>query len=88
MVSLLANQREAMFKSNMCDRLKLQLQPRDVRVQCQANRRRTIHNLVRQLRERQHVAMVRDSQGGVHTGVRAMAKALREYWAGVMGGMR
>ena len=34
------------------------------RVQCQANRRRTMHNLVRQLRERQHVARVRDSQGG------------------------
>ena len=49
LISLLANQREAMFKSDMCDRLKRQLQPRDVRVQGQANRRRTIHNLVRQL---------------------------------------
>ena len=82
----LANQREAMFKSDMCDRLKRQLQPREVRVQGQANRRRTIHNLVRQLRERQHVARVRDSQGGVHTGVRAIAQAMRNYWAGVMAG--
>ena len=32
LISLLANQREAMFKSDMCDRLKRQLQPRDVRV--------------------------------------------------------
>ena len=41
LISLLANQPEAMFKSDMCERLKRQLQPREVRVECQANRRAT-----------------------------------------------
>ena len=83
LVQLQAQQEHETFEEKMMERLRSQLQPREVRSRQMAERKKRIHELVRQLRERQYLTRVKEAWG---VPTKAVAQALQSCWEGVMGG--
>ena len=63
LVRLQAQQEHEAFQEKMVERLRSQLQPPEVRSWQLAERKKRIHELVRQLRERQYLTRVKDARG-------------------------
>ena len=85
LVRLQAQQEHEAFRDKMVERLRSQLQPREVRSRQMAERKKRIHELVRQLRKRQYLTRVKDAQGVPQESTKAVARVLQHYWEGVMG---
>ena len=86
LVRLQAQEKQEEFEERMLTRLRAQLQPQEARAQQASERRKRIHEMVRQLRDRQYLQRVRDSKGVVQETSKTIARALHDYWGGVMGG--
>ena len=82
----LAEQEHEAFQEEMVQRLRSQLQPREVRSRQMAERKKRIHELVRQLCERQYLTRVKDAPGVPQESTKAVARVVQQYWEGVMGG--
>ena len=85
-VRLQAQQEHETFQEKMMERLRSQLQPREVRSRQMAERKKRIDDLVRQLRERRYLTRVKDARGVPQESTKAVAQALWSYWEGVMEG--
>ena len=83
LVRLQSQEQREVFEEKMFSRLRAQLQPKEVRAQHMAERRKRIHEMVRQLRDRQYLTRVRDQHGISHESQMAVAKALHHYLGGV-----
>ena len=60
LVRLQSQEQREVFEEKMFSRLRAQLQPKELRTQHMAERRKRIHEMVRQLRDRQYLSRVRD----------------------------
>ena len=65
LVRLQAQEKQEEFEERMLTRLRAQLQPQEARAKQASERRKRIHEMVRQLRDRQYLQRVRDSRGVV-----------------------
>ena len=64
------SKREDKFRLEQIVRLQRQLRARSKRAAAQRDRRKRIHDLVRELQDRNHLASLRDSAGVHHTGLK------------------
>ena len=86
LVRLQAQEKQEEFEERMLTRLRAQLQPQEARAKEASERRKRVHEMVRQLRDRLYLQRVRDSRGVVQETSKTIARALHDYWGGVMGG--
>ena len=82
LVCLQSQEQREVFEEKMFSRLRAQLQPKEVRTQHMAERRKRIHEMVRQLRDQQYLSRVREQHGVSHESQMAVAKALHHYLGG------
>ena len=74
LVRLQAQQEHEMFQEKMVECLRSQLQPREVRSRQMAERKKRIHELVCQLRERHDLTRVKDARGVPQESTKAVAR--------------